>query len=62
MYIVIVVIVMLNIVFGIVIDTFGELYEINNTLKSDIENTCFICGLSRDSLEKQGISFDQHTN
>ena len=58
----IVVIVMLNIVFGIVIDTFGELYDINNTLKSDMDSICFICGLSRDSLEKQGISFDQHIN
>lgn len=59
-FVLIVPIILIQIVFGIVIDSFGELYLSNQTLKDDIVNVCFICELERDSLEKEGISFEQH--
>lgn len=53
-------IVSMNIIFGIIIDTFAELRDAQNTRDDDFTNTCFICGFSRDVFEKQGLSFDKH--
>jgi len=46
--------------FGIIIDSFSEIFNQSRDLADNIENICFICELERDSLEKVGISFDQH--
>jgi hypothetical protein len=54
-------IVSLNIIFGIIIDTFAELRDAQNTRDEDYLNVCFICGHSRESFEKEGLSFDKHT-
>lgn len=35
---------MINIVAGIIIDTFGSLREEENSKQSDIKDKCFICG------------------
>lgn len=53
-------IVSLNIIFGIIIDTFAELRDAQNTRDDDLLNVCFICGHNRDVFEKEGISFDKH--
>lgn len=53
-------IVSLNIIFGIIIDTFAELRDAQNTRDDDLINVCFICGYGRDVFEKEGISFDKH--
>jgi len=53
-------IVSLNIIFGIIIDTFAELRDSQNTRDVDYTNVCFICGHERDVFEKEGISFDKH--
>ena len=37
-------IVLLNIIFGIIIDTFGELRDQRNELEDEILNKCYICG------------------
>lgn len=33
----------LNIVFGIIIDTFADLRQIHSIKENDIKNVCFIC-------------------
>ena len=38
---------MINIVSGIIIDTFGSLREEENAKTSDIQDICFICGLEK---------------
>merc|ERR1711976_784322 len=53
-------IVSLNIIFGIIIDTFAELRDSQNTRDDDLKNVCFISGYERDVFEKQGKSFDKH--
>ena len=53
-------IVSMNIIFGIIIDTFAELRDAQNTRDEDLKNVCFICGYERDVFEKQGKSFDKH--
>jgi len=50
----------MNIIFGIIIDTFAELRDAQNTRDEDPKNVCFISGYERDVFEKQGKSFDKH--
>lgn len=48
-YIVLIVIV-LNLVFGVIIDTFGDLRAERNEKDDLLRNSCFICGLERGRL------------
>lgn len=43
----IVIIMFLNIIFGIIIDTFAELREKKRFIDDDMKNTCFICNIDR---------------
>lgn len=38
-------------IFGIIIDTFGDLRQENNELRDEIEKKCFICGLDRSYID-----------
>ena len=40
-------VIFMNIIFGIIIDTFAELRDKNTKREQDIENVCFICSLDR---------------
>lgn len=55
--------ILMNIIFGIIIDTFAELREKKDQVESDIEGRCFICGIERfmfDQLSTEGNGFDNH--
>ena len=52
--------VMLNIFFGIIVDTFKELRDDLQKREEDEKNTCFVCGYSRKDFEKEEKSFDFH--
>lgn len=52
---IILVIIMVNIVAGIIIDTFGSLREEENIKLADIEDKCFICGNLK-------TTFDRHSD
>lgn len=57
----IVIIILLNIIFGIIIDTFAQLRDAKRQVEDNINNFCFICNLQRYLLDKdteQG--FDYH--
>ena len=56
------IIILMSIVFGIVIDTFAGLREKSNEIEHDIKNICFICGASRDEIEKINLNFKSHIN
>ena len=45
-------IIMINVVSGIIIDTFGRLREQFRQYTEDLENICFICGHSKEIIEK----------
>lgn len=53
-------VVFLNILFGIVIDTFAELRDDKRKKEEDMHACCFICGLEADVLEKEGHGFQPH--
>ena len=39
--------ILLNVIFGIIIDTFAELREKSSMQYEDMKNVCYICGLKR---------------
>ena len=57
-------IIMINIVAGIIIDTFSEMRENQKYFNYDNNNICFVCGFDRDQIDKasgEQDGFDQHT-
>ena len=59
-YFILVIIVLLNIIFGIIIDTFSALREATETAAADMKTVCTMCGLERADLDRNGSGFDQH--
>ena len=57
-----VILIMLNIVMGIVIDTFGELREKMAQEEDDKKETCMICGKRSDYFDKLKQDFEKHLN
>lgn len=45
--------ILLNIIFGIIIDTFGQLREENNNRTWDAKNICFVCDLERQVFDRE---------
>lgn len=55
--------ILLNVVFGIIIDTFASLRTAASDQFRLANNECFICGLNRTVLERMaGTGFDEHQN
>ena len=43
---------MLNIIFGVIIDTFAELRDKKAEMEEDMQNVCFICNLERSIFDR----------
>lgn len=52
--------VMLNIINGIIVDTFQGQREESNELKRLKENSCLICSIQRGRFEAKGIDYSYH--
>eukprot|EP00004_Rigifila_ramosa_P001596 TRINITY_DN1154_c0_g1_i2.p1 TRINITY_DN1154_c0_g1~~TRINITY_DN1154_c0_g1_i2.p1 ORF type:complete len:2503 (+),score=673.94 TRINITY_DN1154_c0_g1_i2:327-7511(+) len=50
----------LNILFGIIIDTFSALREELNSKIEDMNSVCFICGLERELFDRHGSGWRPH--
>ena len=50
----------LNVVFGIIVDTFSELRAERNEIASTIENECFVCALKSADFDHYGNGWQQH--
>eukprot|EP01002_Notosolenus_urceolatus_P014859 NODE_680_length_1859_cov_21.211602_g551_i0.p1 GENE.NODE_680_length_1859_cov_21.211602_g551_i0~~NODE_680_length_1859_cov_21.211602_g551_i0.p1 ORF type:complete len:608 (-),score=138.37 NODE_680_length_1859_cov_21.211602_g551_i0:34-1653(-) len=59
-FFVLVIVIFLNIVFGIIIDTFAELRERNKYIRDNIRSQCFICGREASEFERHGQGFEHH--
>jgi len=56
-----VIVLLLNIIFGIVIDTFASQRDKQALILDNMENVCFICGIDRNSFDrKHPIGFEYH--
>ena len=51
---------MLAVIGGNIIDTFAELREKSQQDLYDMKNVCFICNGTRNEIEKEGESFEDH--
>merc|ERR1712070_28504 len=53
--------ILLNIIFGIIIDTFSELREAKNAKLVDTREKCFICGINKAVFDTEGPGlFERH--
>jgi hypothetical protein len=59
-FFIIVNVILLNIIFGVIIDTFGELRELKNSVIEDVNDRCFICGEERGQIELRGFGWSRH--
>ncbi|XP_064599288.1 inositol 1,4,5-trisphosphate receptor type 1-like [Liolophura sinensis] len=50
----------LNIIFGIIVDTFSELRDLKWRAESDMKDTCFVCSRNSYDFEHHGKGFDHH--
>jgi len=57
---IIMVLVIINMVAGIIIDTFGRLKEDLKKKEEDISDICFVCGIEKEKLEKSSFGFVAH--
>ncbi|KAH7730957.1 ITR-1 protein [Aphelenchoides avenae] len=57
---IVLIIIVLNLIFGVIIDTFGDLRTEKNEKEDILRNTCFICGLERGRFDNKQITFEFH--
>ncbi|XP_048112717.1 inositol 1,4,5-trisphosphate receptor type 2-like isoform X2 [Alosa alosa] len=58
----IVIIIVLNLIFGVIIDTFADLRSEKQRKEEILKTTCFICGLERDKFDNKTVSFEEHSS
>uniref|UniRef100_A0A452QKA9 Inositol 1,4,5-trisphosphate receptor n=1 Tax=Ursus americanus TaxID=9643 RepID=A0A452QKA9_URSAM len=56
----VVIIIVLNLIFGVIIDTFADLRSEKQKKEEILKTTCFICGLERDKFDNKTVSFEEH--
>lgn len=56
----IVILIVQNIIFGIIVDTFGELRDKREELLEELNTQCYVCGVSRKVLERSGKGWVYH--
>ena len=60
LYFLILVILMLNMIYGIITDAFSELRNKVEKIIRDKQEVCFICGIDKETCEKKGEKFEEH--
>ncbi|EFA86157.1 inositol 1,4,5-trisphosphate receptor-like protein [Heterostelium album PN500] len=51
---------LLNVILGIIVDTFGQLRDQRALTEDYKANICFICSIDRETFQKKGIDFNKH--
>ena len=60
LYFLILVILVLNIIYGVIIDAFSELRNNEEKINRDKEEVCFICGIDKETCQKKGEKLEAH--
>jgi len=61
LFFLIIIIIIMNIVFGIIIDTFSDLRSQRDSKVTNMKTMCFICGIHRDQFDQEGqTDFQRH--
>lgn len=61
-FFIIITVIAMNVVFGIIVDTFSELRDEKFQIVESMTNECFICSRKRSEFEQEGTGFDAHIN
>ena len=56
----VIIIIIQNLIFGVIIDTFATLRAEKDQKQDMLKNSCFICGLQRSKFENQSVTFKDH--
>jgi hypothetical protein len=59
-FFIVVTIILLNIIFGIIIDTFAQLRDQKNFIEEDMHTKCFICNIDRYTFDRNSYGFEKH--
>ena len=57
---VIIMMLFLNVVFGIIIDAFGDLRDARSAIEEDMNNICLVCGFDRSTIDLRGETWQRH--
>ncbi|KYR02325.1 inositol 1 [Tieghemostelium lacteum] len=58
---VIISVILLNIILGVIIDTLGELRDQKAEFSKNFNQSCFVCGIDRETFQAEGVDFKNHT-
>jgi hypothetical protein len=61
LFFVMVAVIVMNIVFALIVDTFAELRDARKTIEDDMRTTCFVCGIDAATFDREGEGFGPHT-
>ncbi|XP_055338282.1 inositol 1,4,5-trisphosphate receptor type 1-like [Paramacrobiotus metropolitanus] len=56
----IIIVITLNLIFGVIIDTFADLRTEKQQKEEILRNSCFICGLERSAFDNRATTFEEH--
>ncbi|XP_037091266.1 inositol 1,4,5-trisphosphate receptor type 2-like [Pollicipes pollicipes] len=56
----VVIIIVLNLIFGVIIDTFADLRSDKQQKEEILKNSCFVCGLQRSDFDNKSVTFEEH--
>ncbi|KAK2709545.1 inositol 1,4,5-trisphosphate receptor-like isoform X2 [Artemia franciscana] len=54
------IVIVLNLIFGVIIDTFADKRTEKDKREEILKNSCFICGLERTSFDNKAVTFEYH--
>jgi len=60
LFFILVITIVMNIVFGIIVDTFQQLRDDKKEIEDDIRTKCFICGQDSHLFDRHGFGFQNH--
>jgi len=60
LFFVFIILILLNIIFGIIIDTYADLRVQRLKIKDDVNNCCYICGGKKNDLEQDSKGWSEH--
>lgn len=61
LFFVMVAVIVMNIVFALIVDTFAELRDARKKIEDDMRTTCFVCGIDAATFDREGEGFGPHT-
>ncbi|VDO59440.1 unnamed protein product [Schistosoma margrebowiei] len=59
-FFVIVIVIILNLIFGVIVDTFAALRQEKQNSEELNKNHCCVCGLHRSAFDHSNTTFDEH--